>query len=204
MSPIANGIFGVVLAGGKGRRFGGPKALAPLAGTPMAGWSIRALRTAGLPVGVISDEERVQAALGVPVRPDLVAGSGPIGGLWTALKWAEERGDDGVLLLACDMPLVDPTLIGTILGWSRTAPAVVPMGPAGPEPLCGLYRTACMSEVEQRLHSEDRSLQGLIQAIRASLIGEDIVAEVADPKIAFLNVNTEEELGRAEGFLTSG
>lgn len=203
MSPAKESIFGVVLAGGKGRRFGGAKALAPLAGAPMASWSIRALQTAGLPIGVISDEEGVQAALGVPVRPDLEAGLGPIGGLWTALQWAQERGDDGVLLLGCDMPLVGEALIGTVLGWSHAAPAVVPMSPAGPEPLCALYRTACLSEVEQRVHSDDRSLQGLVQAIATAFIGEDILAEVVDLNTAFLNVNTVEERGRAEHLLGS-
>ena len=203
MSPAEEGIFGVVLAGGRGRRFGGAKALASLAGAPMASWSIRALQTADLPIGVISDEEGVQAALGVPVRPDIEAGLGPIGGLWTALQWAQERGDDGVLLLGCDMPLVGAALIGTVLGWSHTAPAVVPMSSAGPEPLCALYRTACLSEVEQRLHSDDRSLQGLVQAVGTAFIGENILAEVVDLNTAFLNVNTVEERGRAERLLGS-
>ena len=132
-----------MLAGGKSRRFGGSKVLAPLSGAPMATWGVRALQAAGLPVGVVSDEEGVEAALGLPARPDLEAGLGPIGGLWTALQWASERGDDGVLLLGCDMPLVSEDLLRTILSWSDAAPAVVPVGPEGPEPLCALYRSTC-------------------------------------------------------------
>jgi len=194
-------IFGVVLAGGKSRRFGGPKAFAPLAGAPMASWSVRAIQAAGLLVGVISDEEGVEAALGVPARPDLEAGLGPIGGLWTALQWARERGDDGVLLLGCDMPLVSEALLRTVLGWSDAAPAVVPLASDGPEPLCALYRVSCASTVEDRIHSEDRSLHGLAEAVGAVFIGEDVIAEVTDPKIGFLNVNTVRERDRAEGFL---
>ena len=200
-TPGREGIFGVILAGGKSRRFGGPKAFAALAGAPMASWGVRALQAAGLPVGVISDEEGVEAALGVPARPDLEAGLGPIGGLWTALQWARERGDDGVLLLGCDMPLVSEALLRTVLGWSDTAPAVVPLASDGPEPLCALYRAACASTVEDRLHSEDRSLRGLAEAIGAVFIGEDAIAEVTDPKIGFLNVNTVRERDRAERFL---
>lgn len=198
MSRPTERIFGVILAGGKSHRFGRPKVFAPLAGAPMASWGVRALQAAGLPVGVISDEEGVEAALGVPARPDLEAGLGPIGGLWTALQWARERGDDGVLLLGCDMPLVSEALLRTVLGWSDAAPAVVPVGAEGPEPLCALYRAACASAVEHRLHSEDRSLCGLAQAIGAEFIGEDAVAGVADPRIGFLNVNTVKERDRAE------
>ena len=200
-NPATERTFGVILAGGKSRRFGRPKVFAPLGGAPMASWGVRALQAAGLPVGVISDEDGVEAMLGVPVRPDLEPGLGPLGGLWTALQWARERGDDGVLLLGCDMPLVSEALLRTVLGWSDDAPAVVPLGSDGLEPLCALYRAACASAVEQRLHSEDRSMRGLAQAIGAVFIDEDAIAGVADSKIDFLNVNTVRERNRAKHFL---
>ncbi len=200
-SPATERVFGVILAGGKSRRFGRPKVLAALGGAPMASWGVRALQAAGLAVGMISEEDGVEAVLGVPVRPDLEAGLGPIGGLWTALQWAGERGDDGVLLLGCDMPLASEALLRTVLGWSDNAPAVVPLGSNGPEPLCALYRAACTSAVEHRLHSEDRSMRGLVQALGAVFIDEDAVAGVADSKIEFLNVNTVKECSRAEHLL---
>ena len=201
MSPPGERIFGVVLAGGKSRRFGRSKVLAPLSGVPMASWSVRALQAAGLPAGVISDEDGVEAALGLPARPDLEAGLGPIGGLWTALQWAGERGDHGVLLLGCDMPLVNEALVRTILAWKDVATAVVPVGPNGPEPMCALYRLTCMPEVERRLHSRDRSLRGLAEAVGAAFIGEDAVARVADSHTIFLNINTVSERDRAEHLL---
>jgi molybdopterin-guanine dinucleotide biosynthesis protein A len=190
-----------MLAGGGSRRFGKSKVLAPLSGAPMASWGLRVLQAAGLTVGVISDEEGVEAALGLPARPDLEAGLGPIGGLWTALQWASERGDDGVLLLGCDMPLVNEALVRTILDWDDSAPAVVPVSSEGPEPLCALYRSTCAPEVECRLHSDDRSLRGLAKAVGAAFIGEDAVSRVADAQTTFLNVNTPRERDRAEALL---
>ena len=169
----------------------------------MASWGVRALKAAGLAVGVVSDDDGMEAALGVPARPDLEAGLGPIGGLWTALRWAQERGDDGVLLLGCDMPLVSEAMLRAVLGWSDTAPAVVPMGPEGPEPLCALYRAACASVIQHRLRSKDLSMRGLAQALGAVLIGEEDVAAVTDPQIDFLNVNTVTDRDRAEHFLTT-
>lgn len=203
MNRLPERIFGVLLAGGNSRRFGQPKVLAPLAGSPMGAWGIRALQATGLDVGVISATEGVGAALGVPARADLVVGLGPIGGLWTALRWAEERGDDGVLLLGCDMPLVNEPLLRAIVGWSDTARAVVPIGSAGLEPLCALYRSTCTAEVESRLHSEDLSLQGLARAVGATFIGEEVVAGVTDPRQAFLNVNTTEDKDLVERLLQS-
>ena len=65
VNPATERILGVILAGGKSRRFGRPKALATLGGTPMASWGMRALQAADLPVVVISDEDGVEAGLGV-------------------------------------------------------------------------------------------------------------------------------------------
>jgi molybdopterin-guanine dinucleotide biosynthesis protein A len=138
MSRATERIFGVMLAGGESRRFGREKAFAALGSAPMVSWGVRALEAAGLAVGIGSDDEGVEASLGVPARPDLEAGIGPIGGLWTALQWARERGNDGVLLLGCDMPLVTEAILRMVLGWSNTAPTVVPVGSDGPEPLCAL------------------------------------------------------------------
>ncbi len=68
-SPATERVFGVILAGGKSRRFGRPKVLAALGGAPMASWGVRALQAAGLPVGVISNEDGVEAVLGVRFGP---------------------------------------------------------------------------------------------------------------------------------------
>jgi molybdopterin-guanine dinucleotide biosynthesis protein A len=75
------------------------------------------------------------------------------------------------------------------------------MGPSGPEPLCALYRAACAPAVEDRLRSEDLSLNGLAQAVGAVFIGEEAVTEVMDPGVAFLNVNTVKDRDRAERLL---
>jgi molybdopterin-guanine dinucleotide biosynthesis protein A len=60
-----------------------------------------------------------------------------------------------------------------------------------------------MAEVERRLHSADRSLRGLLSAVGAAWVGPDEVAEVADPREAFLNVNTSADRDRAEALLVS-
>jgi molybdopterin-guanine dinucleotide biosynthesis protein A len=190
-----------MLAGGQSRRFGRSKVFEPIAGAPLPSWGVGVLQEAGLAVGVVSDAMGLETVLGVPTRPDLEPGLGPIGGLWTALQWARDRGDHGVLLLGCDMPLVNEALVRMVLGGPAAAPAVVPLGSAGLEPLCALYRLDCMAEVERRLHSPDRSLHGLTEAVGAAFIEADVVASVVDLGTVFLNVNTVSDRDRAEGLL---
>ncbi len=203
MSEPKDRIFGVVLAGGASRRFGRSKALADIGGVPLAGRSVEALRSAHLPVGIVAPDEEIEAALRVPTRPDLEPGLGPLGGLWTALEWARERGEDGVFLLGCDMPLVSADLIRLVIDSGGAAAAVAPVGPDGLQPLCALYRAACLPEIRERLHSDDRSLHGLLAAIEAVQVSLVEVATVVDPEIAFWNVNTEDDGARAAELLAA-
>ena len=193
-------VFGVVLAGGESRRFGRPKALAEVGGSLLARRCVDTLISAGLSVGIVADP-RIGATLGVRSRPDLEAGLGPLGGLWTALEWARERGDTGVFLLGCDMPLITPDLIRLVVERSAGAAVTAPVGPTGPQPLCALYRLACLPEVEKRARSPDRSLHRLLDAVGATLVSSETIATIADPEVVFWNVNTEEDGLLAEGLL---
>jgi len=196
-------VFGVVLAGGVSRRFGRSKALAEIGGAPLIRWSMDALGAAGLPVGVVTADESIGATLQVSSRPDIEPGLGPLGGLWTALEWALERGDTAVLLLGCDMPFVTGEVIRLIFGRAGSAAAVAPMGADGLQPLCALYTPACLPEIEKRIHSDDRSLHGLLAAVDAEQVSEQEVAAVADPNIVFWNVNTEADGTRAAELLAA-
>ncbi len=197
MSGAVERVFGVVLAGGASRRFGHSKALAEVGGVSLAGRSVNALRNAGLTVGVVTSDEDIGRALGIPIRPDIETGLGPIGGLWTALEWVEERGETAVFLLGCDMPLVTADLIRLVMNHESAALAVAPESTDGLQPLCALYRSACLSEIERRIRSDDRSLHGLLKAVDADVVSEERISDVADPATVFLNVNTEADAARA-------
>ena len=145
----------------------------------------------------------VALVLGSPARADLQPGLGPWGGLWTALEWARERGDDGVFLLACDMPFVTEGVVRLVLNQPERAPAVAPFGPDGVEPLCALYRLHCVPVVEKRAASGDLSLHGVLRVLDAALVDRGRLAGVVDPKTCFLNVNTVADVVRAEEILSA-
>ena len=82
------------------------------------------------------------------MRPDLEPDKGPLGGLLTALVWAKERKQLGVFLLGCDMPFVSVQLIELLLSKIDGSAAVVPVGRAGLEPLCGFLSFVLLSDSE--------------------------------------------------------
>ena len=204
MTSIADNVFGIVLAGGKSRRFGTSKTLTQVGGLSLASRPISTLKDAGLSVGVISSEDGLEFALGLPVRPDLEPDKGPLGGLPTALVWAKERKQLGVFLLGCDMPFVSVQLIELLLSKIDGSAAVVPVGRAGLEPLCGFYPSSCCQTVRELLDSQDRSMHALLRLIEVKEIVLVNESRVEENDHLFFNVNTRGEAEEAENILIRG
>jgi molybdenum cofactor guanylyltransferase len=136
---------------------------------------------------------------GVPVLPDRVPGKGPLGGLDAALREARSRGRTGVLLLACDLPLVDAELLASVVRSAGSASAAAPERRGGGiEPLCAVWAVGTLQTVERRLSGEDLSLHGLFREVGGVVIA-GAHPEKADDRL--LNVNTQGDRRRAEAVL---
>ena len=188
-------ILGAVLAGGRSRRYGRDKALELVAGEPMLLRAIRVLKATTEDVVVISSKPAAVPD-GISVLPDVRPGHGPLGGLHTALREADRRRMDAVLLLACDLPLVNASVLAAIAAQAGASLAAAPKRSGGIEPLCALYSRAALPLVEQRLDGADLSLHALFRALHGREL--DLTSLGLDLATSFLNVNTPEDLERAE------
>ncbi|HEX7240960.1 MAG TPA: molybdenum cofactor guanylyltransferase, partial [Longimicrobiaceae bacterium] len=178
-----------LLAGGESRRFGAPKALARVGGVRVVDRVLRALRETGAEVGVVGSRPEWLAELGLPVRPDVVAGAGALGGVHAALRWAVEEGRPGALCVACDMPFLPAGLLRRLLerGAGTGADAVVPesTGRRGVEPLCAFYGAACLGVAEAMLAGGERRMTGLLERVRTVRLPLEEVREWGDPGTLF-------------------
>src|SRR4051794_28956460 len=101
-------MVGVVLAGGAGRRMGGGKAIAMLAGRPLIVWAIDALRAAGLDrLAVAAKPDTGLPPLDAEVWREPAEPRHPLAGVTHAL----DRARDDVLTLPVDLPLVPPEVL---------------------------------------------------------------------------------------------
>lgn len=191
-------LLGAVLAGGAGRRFGSPKGRVRLGGRPLVGRAVEALRPWCERVVVVSARPVHDA--GCAVVADRVEGAGPLGGLHAALLAARDDGLEGVVALACDLPLVPAAVVGRVAGALADRPAVAPARDGGGvEALCSAWSVAAIPAVEAALHGPDRSLQSLFRSVGGTALAP---AELGCPDAdAFLNVNTPADARRAEALL---
>lgn len=184
----------VVLAGGEGSRIGGGKPLRLLGGETLLD---RALRIAAAWTGDVRVAMRTGTEPGpYPLLFDDPAIAGPLGGIASALRYAQGRGRAAVLVIPCDTPFLPadlPHRLSAAVGESRVALAA-----SGGQVhfTCGLWRTEALDGLPAYLSSGRRSLQGF-----AEQVGVVLVEWETEPLDPFFNVNDEAQLKEAEALL---
>jgi molybdenum cofactor guanylyltransferase len=174
-----------VLVGGRSSRMGRDKALLSWNGCPLAKWvAIAAAQSAGTAT-LIGAPERY-SDLGFPVIPDLFPGEGPLGGILTALRHSTAEWN---LIVACDMPAIDATLLAHLLDAARQSgdDALLPVTAEGrPQPLCAVYRRTCLAPFEMAFSEGTRKVTTALAAVRCARLPMEEVSQ-------FQNVNTPED-----------
>lgn len=139
-------IFGIILAGGMGRRMGGTdgqgadKALLPLAGKPLLSHAIARLspQVERLALSANGDPTRF-ARFGLPVLPDDHP-TGPLSGLLAGLQWAAGQGADALISAPVDAPFLPGDLTPRlILASDDLAHPALARAAGRVHPVCGLW-----------------------------------------------------------------
>ncbi len=185
-------ILGVILAGGASRRFGTDKALVPLAGVPLIEHVAHRARPQ-VDALAISRGPDVPVPLDLPVIRDQEAAQGPLSGIGSSLAWAEANGFDLIATFPCDGPLFPSDLVARLS--TALAGCDCTMARSGDDRhhTYGLWRTDSRPRVAQAFRRGLRSLRGIADVLSVSYLD-------FGPAV-FLNINSPENLGRAEELL---
>ena len=115
-------IAAVVLAAGRGRRAGGPKALLAIEGETFAGRAARVLKRPAVERVIVvlgHDAERVRAALAPEDAAAAIVNeaydAGMLGSILAGLRAAEEAGADAILVHPVDHPLVAEATVDRVV-----------------------------------------------------------------------------------------
>jgi molybdopterin-guanine dinucleotide biosynthesis protein A len=181
MSPVHpdatdRSITGIVLAGGRSRRFGAAKLQAVVHGRPLLHHALLALAEVCSELVVAIAVDGMAPAfpdrIGVTVRVvrDTVAEAGPLAGLVAGLEAAEEA---VVLVVGGDQPDLRPALLRLLVSSLGTASAVVLADGEAPRSLpLGLRRDPALAAARSALGSDRRSLLGVILGLGPVIVPE--------------------------------
>lgn len=191
-------VDGAVLTGGASTRMGRDKARVLLGGVPCATRVARVLASLCGEVLLVGGSPPVDA----PGRrvPDP---EGPVCALRGLAAALEASRAPQVLVVATDLPLVTSELLLALVAWPE-ADAVVPRSSEGPHPLCALYRRDAVLDVaRERLAAGRLEVQGMLDAVDTGWLGPDDLARVDPRGLALSNLNSPEDLARAEASLAA-
>lgn len=199
--PERGGTGGAVLAGGAARRYGGiPKGLLEVGGRRILDHVVDVVQavTGAPPLLIANAPDATTWRPDLETIPDVRPGLGSLGGIYTAVAASIEP----VLCVAWDMPFVPEALLRALVeGAARgTYDAFLPesSGRRGLEPLCAVYGPACAAAIVRRLDAGELKAISFHADVRVGILPIDQVRAFGDPEELFFNVNTPEELGRAE------
>jgi molybdenum cofactor guanylyltransferase len=191
-------VTGVVQAGGKSTRMGGnPKALIELGGRSIVERVVAALTPAVDDVLVVTNTPELYAFLGLPMVADVYPDHGSLGGIYSGLRAAREI----AFTVACDMPFLHPEVVRLVVERAGEGDVVIPRVGEQLETMHAAYSQTCLPPIEARLRAGRLKIVGFFDDVRVVEIGAAEVARFRDPAIAFMNVNTPDELERARALV---
>ena len=187
----AGDVTGVILAGGRSRRYGRDKALVPVAGTPLIQRVAGVLTDLFQRVVIITNRPKDYDFLHIPMVEDLIRGLGPIGGLHTAFSVL--RTEWG-FFVACDMPYLNAGLIRHMVSLKDPYDAVVPRIDWKMESLHALYRKRCGEAVRELIARKEYQVIRFFPQVAVRFVSEQEIRRF-DPQLkCFFNINEPKQL----------
>jgi molybdopterin-guanine dinucleotide biosynthesis protein A len=132
---------------------------------------------------------------GVRHFPDIVEDCGPLGALYSALLLATAP---VVVVVAGDLPFVQPELLTTLGRLEENEDAAVPRTADGWHPLCAAYRRGVALGIKARLDRGALRVSDALSDMRVRAVTGAGLARMDRDGMLLMNVNTPDDLRHAE------
>jgi molybdopterin-guanine dinucleotide biosynthesis protein A len=133
-------------------------------------------------------------AASATIVPDIYPGTGPLGGIYTALVSSPHP---RTLVIACDLPFLSLPLL-EMLTRDSDADLVIPRSARGYEPLCATWSTACAAAIRRRIEGGHLKAALVVEDVRVEEIGPESLAACDPDGLLFVNVNTPHDYEQAQ------
>ncbi len=186
-----NGVTGIVLAGGQGRRMGGvDKGLQLLHGKPMVAAVLARLAPQVDEILINANQNlEAYAKFGHRVVPDAIGGfAGPLAGLHAGLGAARHS---LALTAPCDSPFLPLDLFSRLKAAMKDHDLAVAKTGDQPHPVFSLVRITVLDHLSKFLSSGGRKIDAWYASLKV------VEVQFDDEADAFRNINTRDELNSA-------
>lgn len=183
-----------IIAGGKSVRFGSKKVFASLNDRSLIEHAVNLAQKISQKTIIIVADKPDFTNLNHQVFVDIIPERGPMGGLYTALTYAETS---LIATLPCDLPLLPPELYLILLQHLKESIPAVAVSHSGLEPLVAIWPKTILPDVEHEIQQNQFKMHLFLKKMGA--------VEVSIPDLLpgyekkwFVNVNTLADLKKIE------
>lgn len=191
-AKISHTLTAAIIAGGKSRRFGSPKALAALGNINLIDYAIHTARAISEEIVISYGEDNLFAGKAISVVQDVIPGCGPVGGIYTVLLHAKTP---WIAVLPCDLPLLNSQVYEALFAARQENCPVVALSEKGLEPLVSIWPQNLAEPLGKFIRNGKLALHKVVRELKA--VEVDIPSQLPGYRTEFfLNVNREEDLDR--------
>ena len=192
-------ISSIILAGGRSSRLGYDKIFKPVGARNLldlvigrvASLSGETIIVTGSNNNLFQSDKYPELKFITDVYPD----KGPLGGIYTGLLNSTSLLN---LVVASDMPFLNPALLRYMVQVANDYDLVVPRVGDFVEPLHAIYTRDCMEPAEHLLKQDILSVHRLFSMVRTRYVEVEEIDRFDPDHLSFFNVNTRADLSRAE------
>jgi molybdopterin-guanine dinucleotide biosynthesis protein A len=188
---------GLVLAGGKSTRMGRDKSAIAWHGKEQQYWLGDLLSQCCSDVFISRRETQPEIQPGYRILVDSYSGIGPYGAILSAFKF---KPDSAWLIVACDLPLIDKNVLAYLIenrNPSKMATTFQSPHDGLPEPLITIWEPKSYAMLLDYLS------QGYTCPRKVLIKSNDVLILKSPDADSLLNVNTPEDLARAEQLIVT-
>lgn len=192
---------GIILSGGQNSRMRTNKAFLTVGQKRIIDRTVSLFKALFPQVIVVTNQPEAYAYLGVDLAQDRVRGMGPLSGMEAGLKASAYFYN---FLVACDMPFINSKFVELLLEKARdekglTYDVVIPrMADGRLQPLYAVYSKNCLGPIRACLDAGISKILEFYAQVRVRYVAEADLACHGDVKVTFFNVNTPDDLVKAQ------
>ena len=196
---IENNILGVVLAGGKSKRFGDDKTTAKLGNKSLLDHTIEKIEKKFDEILIISNNEKhISIKKNVFLTKDLIEGHlGPLVGVLSAMEWIKKhkKNYNWIATFPCDTPFFDENLVDKIMNCPKNSSKKLFFLKSGNRRhnIFGLWSLELKDILLEDINKGHRKVEEW-----ANKVGSEIIEINDENDYNFLNINTKEDLEKAK------
>ena len=188
-----------IMAGGKSSRMGTDKAFVEISGKPIIEHLLERVSQLGQDETILtSNTPEKYAHLDMPIYSDIFPGKGSLGGIYSAIQHSKS---EYTLVVACDMPFVQPQLLHYMIGLiddDEAFDVIVPRVDNFPQGLLAIYNKKCLEYILADIESNKLKVIGFYGKMNVRYIDELEYRPFDLKGISFYNINTPDDLEKAQ------